>query len=133
MGRARGDVASESESAVALRDLLDAVHTLPCTYSRKQVLRALKGLAGRRLFIARRAVVAPDELALAAALMDERPMAEAVHALCVRLQCGKSKAYRLITAALQARSGVAPAAAHGPGRQQLALNLDDDGVADGAQ
>ena len=110
-----------------LQELLNGVNSLPCSYSQKQMLRVLRGLAGRRLYITRRELVAPDQLALAMRLMNEMRMNEAASALMVRLHVGKSKAYKLITAALQARAGVVPATMpHAEGLRQLALVLDDE-------
>jgi len=112
-----------------LRELLAAVQALPCVDSRRSMMRTLRGLAGRRLYIARRDVVAPDQLALAVDLLNQRMrVADCRDALMVRLGIKKTGAYKLITAALQTRAGVVPATSpHADGLRQLALALDDDG------
>lgn len=111
-----------------LHELLRAVQSLPCKDSRRAMMRALRGLAGRRLYIARRDVVAPDQLALAVDLLNQRRrVADCRDALMVRLCIGKTAAYKLITAALQTRAGVVPATSpHAPGLRQLATALEDD-------
>jgi hypothetical protein len=86
-----------------LCDLLRVVSALPCAYSRRAMIRGLQGLAGRRVYIARRDLLAPDEAALAVSLLDTMTRGEACEALMVRLQCQRSKAYRLIRDALDAR------------------------------
>ena len=70
---------------------------------RRAMLRELKRLVGRRIYVARSVVVVPDELALAIQLLDGRAVSEVRDALMVRLGCQKSKAYCLITAALVRR------------------------------
>ena len=108
-------------------DLIRAVEALPCSYSRRQMLRSLQGMAGRRFFISRRDLVAPSESALAVTLLAQMTIAETRDALMQRIGCGKSKAYRLITAALQARAGVVHTDRATPdGLRQLALALDNE-------
>lgn len=111
-----------------LRELLEGAQSLPCQYSQRAMMRVIRGLAGRRLYIARREVVAPEQLALAIELLNQRMrVAECRDALMVRLGVSRPTAYRLITAALQARAGVVPATVpHAGGLRKLALALDDD-------
>ena len=118
-----------------LRDLLAAVQSLPCSDSRRSMMRTLRNMAGRRLYIARREVVAggvgtsaPDQLALAVDLLNQRMrVADCRDALMIRLTIGKTAAYKLIGAALQARAGVVPATApQAAGLRQLALALEDE-------
>ena len=111
-----------------LRDLLAAVQSLPCSDSRRSMMRTLRNMAGRRLYIARREVVAPDQLALAVDLLIQRMrVADCRDALMIRLAIGKTAAYKLIGAALQARAGVVPATApQAAGLRQLALALEDE-------
>lgn len=114
--------------SLEMQELLRGVDALPCEYSRRQMRRTLKQLAGKRLYISRRDLVAPDELALALTLIGQMRVSEASKALQIRLQCQKTKAYKLIAGALQARAGQIPAAhANAPGLRQLALALEDDG------
>ena len=105
-----------------LSDLLRVVHGLPCSYSRKAMIRGLQGLAGRRVWIARRDLLAPDEVALAVVLLDTMTRGEACEALMVRLQCQRTKAYRLIRDALAVR-GLPPSARP---VAQLTLDLGDE-------
>ena len=111
-----------------LRDLLAAVQSLPCSDSRRSMMRTLRNMVGRRLYIARREVVAPDQLALAVDLLNQRMrVADCRDALMIRLAIGKTAAYKLIGAALQARAGVVPATApQAAGLRQLALALEDE-------
>lgn len=111
-----------------LRDLLAAVQSLPCSDSRRSMMRTLRNMAGRRLYIARREVVAPAQLALAVDLLNQRMrVADCRDALMIRLAIGKTAAYKLIGAALQARAGVVPATApQAAGLRQLALALEDE-------
>ena len=92
------------------------------------MMRTLRNRAGRRLYIARREVVAPDQLALAVDLLNQRMrVADCRDALMIRLTIGKTAAYKLIGAALQARAGVVPATApQAAGLRQLALALEDE-------
>lgn len=114
------------EMSQDVRDLLDAIQSLPCSYSRRAMMRALRGMAGRRLYITRRDLVAPEELALAVSLLSEMRVAAVRDALMVRLQCGRQKAYSLITSALQARAGLIKGTKASPdGLRQLAFALDD--------
>lgn len=110
-----------------LQELLGAIHKLPCHDSRRAMMRALRSLSGRRLYIARRDVVAPDQLALAIDLLNQRMrVADCRDALMARLSIGRTAAYKLITAALQTRAGVVPATSpNAPGLRQLALALDE--------
>lgn len=109
-----------------VRELLDAVRKLPCDFSRRQMQRTLQRMTGHRLYITRRDLVAPDELAIALTLMTQMRMAEARDALMQRLGCGRTKAYRLITSALQARAGVLSQTEATPeGLRQIALALDE--------
>lgn len=109
-----------------LQQLLRGVQELPCTYSRRAMLRTLRALAGRRLYISRKQLVAPDELAIALDLLGQMRVTEVRDALMVRLGCRKTKAYKLITLALEARRGALPATHANPrGLRQLALALDD--------
>jgi len=96
----QGEAVSED-----LRELLKVVHKLPCIDSRRLVMRTLRSMVGRRLYIAKSAVVAPDRLELALSLLATRGVAATREALMIRLSCGKTTAYKLISAALQARAG----------------------------
>lgn len=93
----------EHQPNTDLRELLAVVDSLPCSISRSVMRRALRGLRGRSLYIASRYVVAPEQLSLCLSLLGTMPISEVRTALMVRLGVGKSKAYRLITAGLQAR------------------------------
>lgn len=108
--------------AADLADLMRVVSTLPCAYSRRAMVRGLQGLAGRRVYIARRDLLAPEEVGLAVALLDTMTRAEASEALMVRLQCQRSKAYRLIRDALAVR-GLPPSLRP---QSQLSLDLGED-------
>lgn len=126
--RVRRPAVREAAMSPELRELLDGVQSLPCEHSRRAMMRTIRGLAGRRLYIARRELVAPEQLALAVKLLDQRMrVAECRDALMVRLGVSRRTAYHLITAALQVRGGVVPATVpHADGLRQLALALDED-------
>lgn len=109
-----------------VQELLRAVDSLPCSYSRRAMRRALRSLVGRRLYLNRRDLVAPDELALAITLVGQMRIADARDALMTRLGCAKTKAYGLLTDALKARAGVVTQSqADAAGLRQLALALED--------
>lgn len=106
--------------------LLRGVQQLPCSYSRRAMLRTLRALAGKRIYVSRKELVKPDELALALDLLSQMRVNEVRDALMTRLACRKTKAYKLITLALEARRGTLPATQASPqGLRQLALALDD--------
>lgn len=90
-------------ASLEVRALLDAINGLPCGLSRQLMLRTLRSLAGRRLYITRRDIVAPEQVALAVSLLNTMRVSEARDALMVRLGCERTKAYAVISAALQAR------------------------------
>lgn len=125
--RVRRPTVREHAMSPELRELLEGVQALPCADSRRAMMRTIRGLAGRRLYITRRELVAPEQLALAVKLLDQRMrVVECRDALMVRLGCSMRNAYRLITAALQVRAGTVPATMpNADGLRQLALALDD--------
>jgi hypothetical protein len=90
-----------------LCDLLRVVSALPCAYSRRAMVRGLQGMAGKRVYIAHRDILASDEVSLAVSLLETMARDEARDALMARLQCRRSKAYRLIRDALRVRGNPA--------------------------
>lgn len=92
-----------------MSDVLDLVAELTAAldlseWQRRALVRVLRRRVGGRIFFARRDLQRPAELALAVDLMGQMPMADASKALQARLSCRKTKAYKLLGLALQARS-----------------------------
>ncbi|HSW27100.1 MAG TPA: hypothetical protein VLJ62_30370 [Burkholderiaceae bacterium] len=95
-----------------LHELLRGIESLPCSYSRRKMRDVLQRMAGQRVFLCRRALVAPDEVMMAARLLDDMTRREASAALMVRLNCSRRKSYNLIARALNIRGQVKHDAAH---------------------
>lgn len=72
---------------------------------KRAMVRVLQRFVGCRIYIAHRDVGAPADVALALNLLAEgRPRAEIRGALMTRLGCRKTKAYKLITQAIELRA-----------------------------
>ena len=80
------------------------VDAAACPLCRQRLRRLFARRIGARLFVARRAVAAPANVALAVAMLDTLAVSEARDALMTRLPCSRRTAYRIISAALQARA-----------------------------
>lgn len=88
-----------------LTSLLHELDALPgCVHTKRSVKALLRSFAGRRLYLAKRDLLRPDQVRLAASMLaNGMQRAEVAKALQVRLEVSESTAYRVIQRALDAR------------------------------
>lgn len=86
--------------------LMNGVKSLPCETSRRMMLRTLRVMAGSRVFLPLRELAPPGEVDIAVSMLDAHMLRrDARDALMQRLQCGRTRAYKLLRLAMDARRG----------------------------
>jgi hypothetical protein len=95
----------------AIKEQSDTAHLLSeidrlniSEFAKEEFRRMLRTMAGTRLHLSKRDLIKPGHVAMTQKLLDDGlTRADVQRALCVRVQVSRTKAYRLVRIALEAR------------------------------